>query len=330
MDFIDRYVIAVSRHLPAPVRDEVSAELADSLRSEAEERERLHGAPLAPGEQIDMLKRRGHPWLLASRYLPQQHLIGPSLFPYYRRALSIVIFWIVLPAVLIGGAIRAVTVDATAEVWSRALGGAWTAGIYAVGILTILFAILERQQVRLTAMDRWDPSRLPEPRSARPVSRFESTVNLVFSLSFLVWWIDLIRLPRVTDLGSGVLLTAAPAVRSLYWPIAAALGGMALVSLVDLVRPWRTRAWSFVHAALDAGILAIVVRLLIGWDFVLVEGSSADAARLQAAASWINVGIAIALVVVAAIVIADLVSVLRNRDGSPFHRFSTPKGQGSA
>ena len=55
-----------------------------------------------------MLKKRGHPWLMASRYLPQQQLIGPALFPYYRQALKIVVFWVVLPIVLFGGAIGAI------------------------------------------------------------------------------------------------------------------------------------------------------------------------------------------------------------------------------
>ena len=41
---------------------------------------------------------------MASRYLPQQHLVGPGLYPYYRQALVMVVFWVVLPITLFGGA----------------------------------------------------------------------------------------------------------------------------------------------------------------------------------------------------------------------------------
>ena len=38
MDLIDRYLVAVRRHLPRDVQKDIISELSDSLRSEAEER----------------------------------------------------------------------------------------------------------------------------------------------------------------------------------------------------------------------------------------------------------------------------------------------------
>ena len=104
MDLIDRYLVAVRRQLPSNLQDDIVQELGDSLRSEAEEHEQRTGQPLSADEQAALVKKRGHPWLMASRYLPQQQLIGPALFPYYRQALKIVVFWVVLPIVLFGGA----------------------------------------------------------------------------------------------------------------------------------------------------------------------------------------------------------------------------------
>jgi hypothetical protein len=100
MDLIDRYLVAVRRQLPLDMQDDIVQELSDSLRSEAEEHERVTGRPPSEDEQAALLKKRGHPWLMASRYLPQQQLIGPELYPYYRKALAFMIFWVVLPIVL--------------------------------------------------------------------------------------------------------------------------------------------------------------------------------------------------------------------------------------
>ena len=108
MDLIDRYLIAVRRQLPRDLEADFASELADSLRSEAEEHERTAGRPLTEDEQAALLKKRGHPFVMASRYLPQQHLIGPPLFPYYRQALKFVVFWVVVPIALFGGAIHAI------------------------------------------------------------------------------------------------------------------------------------------------------------------------------------------------------------------------------
>lgn len=43
MDLIDRYLVAVRRHLPRPQQDDIVSELSDSLRSEAEDRARELG-----------------------------------------------------------------------------------------------------------------------------------------------------------------------------------------------------------------------------------------------------------------------------------------------
>ena len=88
MDLIERYVGAVRRHLPKSANPDIVSELTDNLRSQAEEREAELGRALNEDEQAALLKPHGHPWLMASRYMPQQHLIGPALYPYYRQTLA--------------------------------------------------------------------------------------------------------------------------------------------------------------------------------------------------------------------------------------------------
>ena len=76
------------------------------------------------------------------------------------------------------------------------LGAAWNGAIYAVGIITIVFAVLERERVRFTALDNWNPARLPTAGDGREVPRSESVIGLVFGFTFLIWWVDLIRVPE--------------------------------------------------------------------------------------------------------------------------------------
>jgi hypothetical protein len=284
MDLIDRYIAAVRRQLPQDKQDDIAQELGDSLRSEAEELALGTGRPLTEDQQSEMLKQRGHPWLMASRYLPQQHLIGPGLYPYYRQALTMVVFWVVLPLTLLGGAIGAITSADPAQVWTRVLGAAWNGGIYAVGIVTIVFAILEHERVRITALDTWNPKRLPKPAEVRTVSRSESLVGLVLTLTFLVWWIDLVRVPEfISYAGESVRITAAPIWSGLYWPILLTAVAGTAVYLVDLVRPWRSATVSMLDILVGLAHIAIATMVLQvdTWVEVSTAAQHADqAARL--------------------------------------------------
>jgi len=280
MDLIDRYLVAVRRHLPRPQQDDLVSELSDSLRSEAEEREQALNRPLNEAEQSELLKRRGHPWLMASRYLPQQYLIGPALYPYYRQALTMVVFWVVLPITLVGGGITAIYTDNPTQVWGRVLGAAWNGAIYSVGIITIVFAVLERERVRFTALDKWDPAWLPTAREGREVPRSESVIGLVFGFTFLIWWVDLIRVPEFMSYdGEPVTFTMAPIWTRLYFPILASLVAWIAIQAIDLVRPWRSLAVSVVDVSLNVLNLILVAVLLRTGHFVDVVAAPQFADR---------------------------------------------------
>jgi hypothetical protein len=289
MDLIDRYLVAVRRQLPQNLQEDIVQELGDSLRSEAEEHEQRTGHPLTTDEQAVMLKKRGHPWLMASRYMPQQQLIGPALFPYYRQALKIVVFWVVLPIVLFGGAISAIYSPESSQVWGRVLGAAWNGAIYAVGVVTIVFAILDHEQLRIKVLDNWDPLNLPEPQSGRAIPRSETVLGLVFTLTFLVWWTDLVRVPDFTFYdGEAVRFVAAPIWRELYFPILASLVASVGVYLIDLVRPWRTITVSGVDLAINLLNIFIITRILQAGHFVDVFGAPDDGAKLVRVGYWLN------------------------------------------
>ena len=280
MDLIDRYLAAVRRYLPREQQDDIVRELADSLRSEQEEQQRGTGRALTADEQTALLKKRGHPWLMASRYLPEQYLIGPALYPYYRRTLMIVVFWVVLPMTLVGGALAAIYSEDPTQVWGRMLSGAWNGSMYAVGIVTLVFAVLEKERVRITALDNWNPERLPAAGEGREVPRTESVLGLVFGFTFLIWWVDLIRVPEfMSDEGEPVAFTLAPIWTRLYLPILISLVAWIAIQAIDLVRPWRSLAVSIVDIGLNLLNLVLIAFILGAGHFVDVAAAPQFADR---------------------------------------------------
>lgn len=289
MDLIERYVSAVRRHLPKSANPDIVSELTDNLRSQAEEREAELGRALNEDEQSALLKPHGHPWLMASRYMPQQHLIGPALYPYYRQALTMVVFWVVLPIILIGGAVTALYSDHPSQWLSRTIGSAWNGAIYAVGIVTIVFAVLEHERVRFTALEHWNPMRLPKANQGREIPRSESVFGLVFQLAFLVYWTKVIGLPNfILYHGDEVQFAAAPIWHQLYYPIILVLTASIGVSLMDLMRPWRSTLVSLVDIATSIASLAIATIVMRHDHFITLLGGIDDPARLARAEFWMN------------------------------------------
>src|SRR5262249_31754722 len=91
MRLLDRYVSVVRGHLPEEQREDIVRELYENIRAQMDDKAAELGRPLTEAEQETIIKRHGHPIFVAGRYLPQQHLIGPALFPIY---------WVTLKTVL--------------------------------------------------------------------------------------------------------------------------------------------------------------------------------------------------------------------------------------
>src|ERR1700760_3265320 len=99
-DLLDRYLYAVSRHLPARRRadsapNDLIAELAANLQAQMEDKQEQLGRPLSEDEQAEVLRRHGHPIVVAARYQPHRSLIGPELFPFYWFTVKRVLPWVI-------------------------------------------------------------------------------------------------------------------------------------------------------------------------------------------------------------------------------------------
>src|SRR5260221_6975082 len=100
MELLDRYLQAIEFWLPKRQRQDIIAELSEDLRSQVEEKETELGRKLEDAEVEAILKRCGSPLEVASRYRPQQYLIGPTMFPIYRFVLAGLLFRVGVTRVL--------------------------------------------------------------------------------------------------------------------------------------------------------------------------------------------------------------------------------------
>lgn len=313
MELLDRYLQAVRFWLPRKQQDDIIAELGDDLRSQIEERESSLGRPLNEDELVALLKQSGNPLWVAGRYQKQQALIGPVLFPLYSFVLKIVALGYLVPWFLTWIVLTVLVPSHPSTNPALALigrwGSLWTTTIIIFGTVTLAFAILERVQSAVSALQQWDPRKLP--RMARPkdrVSRVESVFGLVFSIVFIVWWLSLSRYGHVMFGPIAGFFSLNPALRAWYLPVIVPACIIALQQCVNILRP----QWTWFRAAAmflaDSAALFVFIFVAKIHPYLISTGSAnLDAQHTQALVmlnqvlSWsilcVIIGICIALCV---------------------------------
>jgi hypothetical protein len=174
MELIERYLEAVKFWLPKRQKYDIIAELSADIYAQIEERETALGRKLTEAEVEEILKQRGHPLLVANRFLPQESLIGPVFFLIYLFVLKVFAFGYLLPATLVWIGLMifspAYRMEQTHLSWftpfASLFSTLWVATCIFITPLTLGFAGLERNQARIHFFDRWNPRKLP----ARPQS----------------------------------------------------------------------------------------------------------------------------------------------------------------
>src|SRR5262249_13264792 len=151
--------------LPKAQQDDIAAELSEDIRSQIEDQEAKLGRKLNDSEVASILRNRGRPLLVASRYLPQQYLVGPVLFPGYRFVLAIVALCYLVPWLLVWISLMIFDPRYRAHgVWNELARG-WPSFLnvvfFCIGVVTFVFAVLERAQSKNRFLEKWDPLKLP-------------------------------------------------------------------------------------------------------------------------------------------------------------------------
>jgi len=306
MELLDRYLQAVRFWLPKAQQQDIIAELSSDLRSQIDDKEMELGRPLDKAELEVILRRCGAPILVASRYRPQTQLIGPALFPIYQFVLKLVLLWILVPVfiVIVGPAM----ILSAENRWS-AFFETWSTLSYAMfvaaGIITLIFAVLERTQATLHLFDNWSLRSLPPaPKTARPPSRTQTIFELICGIGGLLYLLAVPHYPFLILGPAALFLKPAPMWHTFYLPLI-------LLSLVGLMNQGASLArpqWTWLPPTarlLTTFFGLIVVNYMIHaaahppngeWHpFVVVANSVHASAQMNRVAAVVNASILLAL-----------------------------------
>lgn len=313
MELLDRYLQAVRFWLPKAQQQDIIAELSEDLHSQIEEKELELARPLTDAELEAILKKCGSPILVASRYRPQTQLIGPALFPIYWFVMKLVLLWTMVPVfvVIVGPAMVLSSNDrmsALLQVWSTL----WTAWFISAGIITLLFAVLERTQAKLHLFEKWEVVSLPAvAKKDQPQSKAHTVFEIVFSIIGLLWLLAVPHYPFLILGPAAAFLQPAPIWHNFYLPMVILSAMQLTYQVVSLLRPqWQ---WFPAAARLLTTVLTILLLDLIlsaanvpgaGWhSFVLLsntvqnttQANHVDVTHLNRVVSIVNVSILLSL-----------------------------------
>ncbi len=275
MDLLERYVHDVGQWLPRRMRADVEAELRSLLGDAVEERARAAGRPEDAEIATGVLREFGAPREVAARYAGEPRcLIGPRLLPAYLLTLKIA--GIALAAVFAVLAVARLRASADAGGAGSAIrsvvhaaGHTLYGAFFNLGVLTLIFAVVERLQARREATAQaFDPARLPPIKDPDRVS----VVGMVFSTYAIVAVAVLFNFfPQAIGIWSfdgerwrSVLPIILPAF-SAYLPALNVLWGLTLaLDLVVLAQGRWRRSTRWMELALGGMGIAVLVVVMLG------------------------------------------------------------------
>jgi hypothetical protein len=137
-----------------------------------------------------------------------------------------------------------------------AWGAIWTVTFVAAGVVTLIFALLQRAETQTHFMENWDPRQLPPARDPYKIPLSTSITEMVANTAFLFWWIAYAGSPFLFD-GSTFKLSLAPVRVYFFWGyLAIALFNIALAAVNLRSRYWTgLRAMGRLSLDLAGGIL---------------------------------------------------------------------------
>jgi len=307
IDLLDRYLQAVRFWLLKTHRQEdLLAELGEDLRSQIEDEEEELGHSLEKSEVAAILKRCGSPMMVAGRLGPQRHLIGPALFPIYEFVLKMVLLWILVPVFIF--IVGPANVANAGGDWGsgvlNTIGNLWSGLFIAAGIITLVFAIIERTNAHLGTEIKWDPLKLPPVRKEeRKPSQLKAACEFGFNIFGLVWLLLVPHYPFLILGPAAAVLKAGPMLHTFYLPFV-------LLSSVAVVRSGITLArpqWDWfppMSELLQSVLLLIALHYMIeaigrtpsAYPFVVLQDAVRNSPKYFQLAGIVNVSILASIV----------------------------------
>jgi hypothetical protein len=318
MELVDRYLHAVKFWLPRKQKDDIIAELSEDLRSQIEEKETELGHKLTDAEVEPILKRCGSPMAVAGRFLPQQSLIGPALFPIYSIIIRSLFLYFLLPWMLLWMGIAIFSPDFRADHPGVALFASlkpwWLACTYSLFFNTLAFALLDRSQARLHLVNDWNPRALPAVRDRNVISRGGTIFELTVVVATLATWIQLDAFRRVFHI-FGTTITLSSRWPYFFWALVLVTVAGIGVSCMNLSNPRWTRLTASLRLGTDFysfGLFYWLLRASMLQSLSVNNVSVTDAADFARSFNhWLASSAVWALVVGAIVLFFDIRRLLR-------------------
>lgn len=290
----DRYVWGVLRAVPEAQRRDLEPEIR-ALVADAVEVRTADGADDAVAERAALVEL-GDPDQLAARYTGRSlALIGPAVYPEWRRVLGVIVPIVAPIAGIASGAAQYLLGEATlASSIIAGIGTAFMVGVQVAFWVTVVFAFLERtgQPVR---GEPWTPDALPEVPTRASLGLAEVALSLValgLAIGALIW--QQVAQPITIDGTSYPLFD--PALWSFWLPWFLAI--LALEIVFTLVR-WKRGGWTMPLAVINLGLnvaFAVPAVYLLQNDLLLDPGLVA-AIDAQTGGAWLGPTMAIGALV---------------------------------
>lgn len=306
----DRYVAAVLGGVPgaqrADLEPEVRALVADAIEARTE-----RGDLAADATERAALSELGDPAILAARYGDgPRYLIGPAVYPEWRRLVTLLVTILVpviatatVAASLIGGA----TVN---RAILSAAGNSVAVALQTVFWITVVMAVIERERGSQLAPRAWTPDALPELPSDGRVSLEELGSTLVVNVLVIAGLLWVQVQPPISIDGQAYPLFD-PALWSFWLPWFLVVTVLELGFAVALyVRRRWTWTFAIMKAVLGAAFAIPAVYLL--QNGLLFNPDLVVAINAQAPGDWLRLTTLITSIVLVAIVAWDAIDGFLN------------------
>ena len=305
MNLIDRYIYAVTRHLPV----DLQADVADELRSTIEDQ--LDEMGSRSKKNIEkVLTTLGDPEILARKYKGgKQYLIGPAFYPSFLRILKISLS-VGLPIAFIFQLISQLGNSSLnlSSLLVSIIGATIAIGIQILFWVGLTFFVLERSGVSANDMRQhkgdWTPSLLPNVPKERQIPISDAvtdivTYSFVIALPFLAQFIGI-----HTDDGR-ITPFFDPAIWAIATPAVITLGAVGVIKgiLKLVLRNWSKWliAFNLVYALIfSAALVGVFLKSdIVNPAFLSIFDANVDTADLAQVKDWTiwTIGISFAVTI---------------------------------
>jgi hypothetical protein len=253
---IDRYVYTALRRVPERQRADIDRELRASIDDAVDAR--VEGGEERDAAVEGTLLELGDPDRLADRYADRaDYLIGPSLYPVWRRLMATLLCTVLPIVVAVVVVIQLIDDPAVGKVIGAAVSAALNVGVHLAFWTTLVFVIVER-----TGAWRGGPGGLRVQWSLKDLPRYEPSGMTKAQLATdLIWPVLLIAGLVLQQFTFTEVPVLDPANWSFWWPF--------LIVVIALRGAWaiwvyRSATWTRAAAVVNA-VLAVLVAGPLVW-----------------------------------------------------------------